>query len=83
MMPDIGSTPQFEVSTLAMIHRQILERPPYMAREPLALDRDTYEKAIEEMASVMNLQGRRLSKADWLKMDNFLLYGVPVVMNDL
>lgn len=82
MPPDVGSTPQLEAATLADLNRLINVRPIWEVQEklPLQVDPDTFNRAKAEMTDVLLRQGRALAVADWLKQENFLLRGVPVVM---
>lgn len=83
---DIGNTPQLEAPTLAELARKIDERPFWELVEklPLPVDPDTFDRAAAEMKDVLARQGRPVAKAPWLKQENFLLRGIPVVKsNDL
>ncbi len=71
------------VATLAILANRLVQRPPYLALEPLAVDRETYVLAEGEMREVLRARGWHappLSHA--LNRVNFLLMGVPVVCMD-
>lgn len=80
-MPDVGATPQLEAPILADLMQRIVHRPWWMMKEPLPVDPDTFEKAKTEMAEVQKLQGRHVAAAPGVDQPNFLLMGIPVVMN--
>jgi hypothetical protein len=81
---DVGRTPQFEAPTLADLTRKIYERPLWQTKEavPFPVDPETWQRANTEMREVMKRQGRPVYAADWAPRPNFLLQGIPVVMND-
>lgn len=79
--PDIGNTPQFEAPILADLMQRIVHRPWWAMKDPLPVDPVTFEKANLEMAEVQERQGRRVIAAAWAPKPNFLLMGVPVVLN--
>lgn len=80
-MPDVGNTPQFEAPTLASLYSQITQRPLWAVEEPLAVDADTFEKALIEMADAQKRRGFPVAAAA-ITRRNFLLRGVPVVIHD-
>jgi hypothetical protein len=80
-MADVGSTPQIEAPTLAAIYQKITQRPLWAVEEPLAVDADTFEKALLEMTEVQKCRGFSVAMAA-IAEPNFLLRGVPVVMAD-
>lgn len=84
-MTDVGSTPQFDLPTLVELTRQINERPLWQMGEalPLEVDRQTWHRANAEMKEAMERQGRGVAAAAWAPTPNFLLRGIPVVMNDV
>ncbi|MHB8272830.1 hypothetical protein [Bradyrhizobium sp.] len=77
---DVGRTPQRDAPALARVSREIAERPPWMADQPLVIDAATWKQAREEMVDVQKSRGFPLARATDLKTDNFLLRGVPVVI---
>jgi hypothetical protein len=81
MPSDVGSTPQLEAPTLADLYRRMINRPTWQTAEklPLEVDPDTFERGLSELRMVLADQGRALAVADWIKRENFLLYGCPVV----
>lgn len=84
-MLDVGNTPQFEAPTLAALARQINERPLWQIKEalPLLVDPETWHRANTEMREVQERQGRHVAAASWAPLPNFLLHGIPVVMDDV
>lgn len=80
-MTDADGMAQFEAPTLAELSRKIFERPLWQIRDklPLQVDPDTFEKARIEMSDVQARQGRAVATAAWVKQENFLLRGIPVV----
>jgi hypothetical protein len=82
MASHIGSTPQFEAPTLAVLSKQLYDRPLWQIQEraPLKVDPETYQRAFAEMREVQERQGRCVVAADWVDRPNFLLRGIPVVM---
>jgi hypothetical protein len=83
-MADVGSTPQLDAPVLADLYRQMIRRPLWQTVEklPLEVDPDIFERGLSELRDVLAKQGRALAVAAWLKQDNFLLYGCPVVKSD-
>lgn len=81
-MNDIGSTPQFEAPTLAKLTHRIDARPGWAVKDPLAVDRGTFDKALSEMTEVQKRRGFPVPTTS-IDKPNFLLRGVPVVMNDI
>lgn len=79
--PDVGRTPQREVPALAKLHRQLSERPPYLADQPLETDVETWKLACDEMRAINRDRGFPLASAA-IDRVNFLLRGVPVVIKD-
>jgi hypothetical protein len=81
MPPDVGNTPQIDAPTLADLYRRMVNRPTWQTAEklPLEVDPDTFERGLSELRMVLADQGRALAVADWIKQENFLLYGCPVV----
>lgn len=77
--PHIGRKPQVEAPTIATLMRKIAARPGWECDEPLRIDEETFIKARSEMAEIQKRQGRTLPVAPWIKAENFLLRGVPVV----
>ena len=77
--PDVGRKPQIEAPTIAALMRKITSRPGWESDEPLHVDEETFVKARSEMAEIQKRQGRTLPVAPWIKAENFLLRGVPVV----
>lgn len=80
-MTDVGSTPQLVAPTLADLSARIDGRPSWAVKEPLAIDRDTFERAETEMFDVQKRRGFPVPRSE-MDQPNFLLRGVPVVMND-
>lgn len=80
--PDIGRTPQVEAPAIAALSQLMAERPVWLASEPFEIDSTTFERARDEMATIQRNQGRPLPVAPWIPRPNFLIRGVPVVMND-
>jgi hypothetical protein len=80
----VGSTPQFDAPALAALSRQLHERPLWQTREavPLEVNPHTWQRANNEMREAMERQGRLVAAAD-IGKPNFLLFGIPVVMNDV
>lgn len=81
MIEHVGNRPQFEAPILADLMQQIVHRPWWAMKDPLPVDPETWAKANDEMADVAKRQGRTVAAAS-LPAPNFLLMGVPVVMND-
>jgi hypothetical protein len=79
--PDVGRTPQRDLPMLAALSRQLIERPLYLADQPLETDVETWKKAREEMVAVNKARGFPLASAA-IDRVNFLLRGVPVVIKD-
>lgn len=79
--PDVGRTPQRETPALAKLSRQINERPPYLADQPIAVDEETWKQARDEMVGIQRDRGFPLAMAA-IDRVNFLLRGVPVVIKD-
>lgn len=79
--PDVGRTPQREVPALAKLHRQLFDRPPYLADQPLETDVGTWKLAYDEMKAINEARGFPLASAA-IDRVNFLLWGVPVVIKD-
>lgn len=80
-MKHVGEVPQFEAPILADLMQQIVHRPWWAMKDPLPVDPETWQRANTEMAEVQERQGRRVVAAEWAPAPNFLLMGVPVVMN--
>jgi hypothetical protein len=78
---DIGNTPQLEAPILADLMQRIAHRPAWAVKDPLPVERETWQKAKDEMTDVQKRQGRNVQTASWAAQPNFLLMGVPVVMN--
>lgn len=80
--PDVGRTPLLEAPALAELSRQIFARPLWMMQDtvPLEVDPETWKRAREEMVSIQKARGFALASAS-IDRVNFLLRGVPVVMN--
>lgn len=82
--PDVGRTPQREVPALADLTRQINDRPLWMMQDsvPLEVDAETWKCAREEMVAIQRARGFPLASAA-IDRTNFLLRGIPVVINDV
>ena len=80
--PEAGRRPQFEAPIIARLMRQIATRPQWAADDPLPVDEQTFEKALQEMTEIQGRQGRTIASAPWVKERNFLLRGVPVTLLD-
>jgi hypothetical protein len=72
-----------ELPILAKLARQIDDRPVWLIqdRAPIVVDPATFKAARDEMKLALQRQGRPLSTAPWIDQENFLLRGIPVVMN--
>lgn len=70
-----------EAPTLAGLYRQMVERPIWQTAEktPLEVDPDIFARGLSELRQALEKQGRPVAVAGWIKADNFLLYGCPVV----
>lgn len=79
--PDVGRTPQRDAPALAVLHRQLVERPPWRADQPLETDEDTWKCARQEMAAINRDRGFPIAQAS-IDRTNFLLWGMPVVIKD-
>lgn len=80
--PHVGSTPQREVPVLAQLSRRLIERPLYLHDQPLEVDSGTWKQARDEMVGIQRDRGFPLASAN-ISQANFLLRGVPVVINDV
>jgi hypothetical protein len=65
-----------------VVHR-LLNRPWWAAKEPLAVDPETYQRASHEMTEVLRARGwSGPGKCPDIRRPNFYLMGVPVFCAD-
>ena len=68
---DVGSTPQFVAPTLADLTQKLMARPAWAVMDPLAVDRETFESGLREMADIQRKRGFPVVGAN-IGKDNFL-----------
>lgn len=67
---------------LAEVSRAIVQRPHYLADQPLAVDPQLWVRAQDQLRDVLQARGWPMLTDDKCRRMNFLLHGVPVVMLD-
>lgn len=82
----VGGGEQVEIvsaPTVATLVKRMNDRPVWQIidKAPLYVDSETFQRARTEMQEALARQGRAVVAADWAPLPNFLLLGVPVVMN--
>lgn len=64
---------------LAQVYSLLRRRPAWREKEPLAIERELFQSAKQEMASVARMRGFPLPTAPDIEGPNFMLWGVPIV----
>lgn len=84
-MAMVGGGEQIETvhaPAVAAIQRMILSRPHYLRSEPIAVDQALWIEAQEQLKAALEKRGWPLLASGDCDRMNFLLMGVPVVIDD-
>lgn len=77
-----GEQPEIvHAPAVAAIQRAIVERPYYLQDRPIAVEPQLWSEAQEQLKQALEKRGWPLLADGECDRPNFLLMGVPVVMN--